>query len=196
MTLYINIGWLNRKRILKLIDLGVRHFMVVDRNTLLYLIRLKNKYNLDIICDNGAFRGRVNLKLIQLAREYHVKYILPDSLEDSWNTIRLHLKYKDLYDPELSYVVIQGKNITDYLMCYFAMRKYFNIKRLAIGGLLLKQSKKEREEIVKRIRRLFNGKIHVLGYISKYADTCDISLKMFGRYHGREGNILERFLFC
>jgi len=193
VLLYINVGY-TPKRSMKLIELGVRHFLVSDKNSLLFLLKLKDEYDLDIMCDNGVYtKGKYDLDLIKLAKSFGVKYIMPDVIEDTWNTIRLHVKYRELYDRRLAYIVLQGKNITDYLMCYYMLKKYFpSVRNIAIGGLLVKKIEL-RKKIVKKIRSIFNGNIHSLGYITDYANTCDISIRRFlehqRRYKEKYGDV-------
>ena len=175
-VMYVNIGSTNYRRLEKLISHGYRNFMVTTRTELLWMHRFSSKFNIDVIVDNGAFKGRSEISLIRLARILGYKYIMPDVLEDSVKTFKLHVRYRDLYDRDLAFIVVQGRSVDDYLKCLDLMEKEFCVKRLAVGGLLRK-TVSLRSKILAAVREVFSEHLHSLGWCkTPIVDSCDVSV--------------------
>ena len=142
------------------------------------LVKRRLLNEIDVIVDNGAFSGKLDLKLIRLAKQLNLKFIMPDSIEDSDKTVELHEKYHYLFDRKLSFVVAQGKTVKDYVKCVHKLGNIFDFDKVAVGGLL-KKPKKYRDKIVLRVRELLgpNVWVHSLGHKTVHADSFDISIK-------------------
>ena len=189
--LYVNVGHHNTSRINYLIERGVKHFLVTDRSTLRFLLRLLNE--VDIIVDNGAFQKKLDLKLLMLAKQLGLKFIMPDILCNRNKTVELHEKYHYLFDKKLSFVVAQGRSIKDYIKCVRKLENLFDFNKVATRGLLAKP-KGYRDKIVLRVREVLGEDVwvHSLGHKTVHADSYDISIKYVKRH--RETVELDRVI--